>query len=187
MSVPVGPPDPPLVWPTIARRIVEGVNVQPGELVLVRDGAGEPAIVQEVLLAVEVAGAMPLLETFHAAYLERRLAQVAPAKLARWDHQRMAWARRADRVVRLAGAEADFSSVPPVALRAWEQAIERLRTVEEERRQPVLMVAVPSPGRAQALGLTVTALAATILPCGGSCAHPVTQDGATRCCWGFCT
>ena len=164
MSIPADPRPGSDLWPTVVRRIVEGVNVQPGELVLVRDGAGDPAILREILLAVEAVGATPLIEPVDAVYLERLLAQGDPAHLARWDQHRLAWVQRLDRIIRLAGAEADFATVPPAAVQAWGRAIARLIVVEEERRQPFLMVAVPDARRAQALGMTVADLEAAVLP-----------------------
>ena len=46
-------------WSEIARRAVAGLGVQPGELVQVQEHAGRPEVLQEMLLAVEAAGATP--------------------------------------------------------------------------------------------------------------------------------
>ena len=164
MVDPVGPRPPAALWPVIARRVVAGVSVPPGELVLVRDGAGDPAALEEILLAVEVAGATPLPEILHAQYLGRLLTEVDPAHLARWDRHRMLWARRCDRAIRLQGLEPDLARAPADALRAWGEATGRLTVAEEERRRPFLMVAVPTADRARALGMTPDDLEAVVLP-----------------------
>jgi len=49
-------------WRAIARRIAEGLNIRPGELIQVRDHIDRPEVLQEVLLAVEWVGATPLLD-----------------------------------------------------------------------------------------------------------------------------
>ncbi len=164
MVDPVRPRPASALWPVIARRVVEGVNVQPDELVLVRDGAGDLAALEEILLAVEAAGATPLPEILHAGYLGRLLAEVDPVHLARWDRHRMLWAHRCDRAIRLQGLEPDLAGALADALRAWDEAIERLTVAEEERRRPFLMVAVPTADRARALGMTPSELESVVLP-----------------------
>jgi hypothetical protein len=47
------------------------LEVQPGELVQVRDHAGRQEVLMEALLAIEQAGAMPLPKLTSPAYLER--------------------------------------------------------------------------------------------------------------------
>jgi len=75
-------------WPRIARRAVAGLGVQPGELVQVRDQAGRPEVLVEILLAVERAGATPWLEIEPPAYVRRLVTEVDPAHLAQWDRHR---------------------------------------------------------------------------------------------------
>ena len=54
----------------IARRIVAGLDVQPGELIQVRDHVARPDLLHEVLLAVDLAGATPLVDHQSPAYLD---------------------------------------------------------------------------------------------------------------------
>lgn len=151
------------LWRTIARRIVQGVGTRSGDLVLVR-GGGDPAVLEEVLLAVEEAGATPLPEIVHPAYLRRLLQGTDPRYLAEWDRHRSMWLRSASAVVTLAGLSPDFSDVPPNALEAWEGAVARLSSLEDERDLPKLVVAVPDSARAASLGITMTDLEAVLLP-----------------------
>ena len=58
-------------WPTIACRIVAGLNIQPGELIQVRDHCDRPDVLSEVLLAIDMVSATPLVEHQSPAYLER--------------------------------------------------------------------------------------------------------------------
>ncbi|MCB0025656.1 MAG: hypothetical protein KDD91_21630, partial [Caldilinea sp.] len=58
----------------LARRIVAGLNVQPGELIQVRDHVDRPDVLIEVLLAIDLAGATPIIDHQSPAYLNRWLA-----------------------------------------------------------------------------------------------------------------
>lgn len=161
MSTSESPPGSTLNWPSIARRVVQAAGVRAGEVVLIR-GAG--AVLEEVSLAVEAVGATPLPEIAHALYLRDRLMRVDPAHLATWDQHRAIWMRRVDRRISLTGGPADLTGVPAPALQAWEDAVARLVSLEEERAVPVLMVAVPDPAQAEILGMTAADLEAVILP-----------------------
>ncbi|MBA3531464.1 MAG: hypothetical protein H0T73_06030, partial [Ardenticatenales bacterium] len=58
-------------WSSIAARIVQGVGVQPGDLILVRDQAGRIEVLEEILLAIEAAGAVPLPQWMDPSYMTR--------------------------------------------------------------------------------------------------------------------
>ena len=152
------------IWSDVAHRIVDALGVAAGELVLVRDRAGRPEVLAEVLLAVERRGATPLPELLTADQLGRVLRTVPVPHLAAWDRRRLELVRRADRVLVLAGSEMDAEAVPAEALAAWGAAAGRLATVDEERRLPFLLVAVPTTARAAALGLSLPELDAALVP-----------------------
>lgn len=97
-------------------------------------------------------------------YLARLLATTDPAILATWDRHRHAWAAGTDRTLVLAGAEADLGGVPPGAINAWHEAVDRLTGAEEERRAPYLLVAVPTAERALQLGMSLAALEDAVVP-----------------------
>jgi leucyl aminopeptidase (aminopeptidase T) len=151
-------------WETVAQRAVGGLGVDAGELVLVHDGAGRPDVLSEVRLAVEQRGATPLLELAPPDYLRRLLQTVPVPHLAAWDRHRLSWVRQADRVLFLEGAELDTEGVPAEALAAWGNATDRLGAVDEERRLPYLLLAVPTAPRAAALGLALPELDAALVP-----------------------
>jgi leucyl aminopeptidase (aminopeptidase T) len=155
-------------WQKIARRIVQGLGVQPGELVDVRDGSGSLAMLLEIALAVEQAGATPLLQLTPSRYLERLWAGVPVDYLAKWDQHRSEWMKQVDRVLVLAGAHADFSRGPKDAVAAWRQAQHRLIQIEEARRLPYLLVAVPTARGAKQLGLAQKELEQLLLPALGA-------------------
>jgi leucyl aminopeptidase (aminopeptidase T) len=152
------------IWSAIARRTVEGLGVAPGEMVLVRDCAGRPEVLHEIVLAVEQQGATPLPEFVFPDYLRRLLQTVPVTHLAAWDRHRQGWVQRADRLLVLEGAEFDTTGVPAEALAAWGDATGRLGAVDEERRLPYLLLAVPTAARAAALGLTLPELDAALAP-----------------------
>lgn len=151
-------------WKPLAQRLVQGVGVRPGELIVVRDDSGRFDLLLELLLTIEKAGATPLPQITPVEYMER-LWQTAPASyLARWDAPRQPWLQQADRIIVLAGASPDFRTVPEAALRAWETAEQRLTAIEEARQLPYLLAAIPTERRAQALGLTLAQLEQRLLP-----------------------
>jgi leucyl aminopeptidase (aminopeptidase T) len=154
------------MWAQIARRIVQGLGVQPGELVQVRDHAGRFDVLKEILLAVELAGATPLPEITPADYLGQLWERATPDYLAHWDRRRREWMAEIDRIISLAGAE--FDPVPRDRFDAWRQATFRLTTIEEERRLPFISVAIPTEMRAQQLGVTLEALEKVLLPALGA-------------------
>jgi leucyl aminopeptidase (aminopeptidase T) len=151
-------------WAELGRRIVSGLDVRPGELVLVRDHAGNAELLHETLLAIELAGATPLPDLLPAAYIERLLAGADPAHLAAHDHHRAVWLRQADRIAVLGGAAPDFAAAPAAALDAFQAADERLTEIEEARRLPFLVAAIPTPARARQLGVSSAELEAHMLP-----------------------
>ena len=86
-------------WQKIAQRFVEGLGVQPGELIEVRDGSGRLDILLETSLAIEQAGATPLLQLLSDDYLERLWIEVPQEHLAHWDQFRGKWLKQIDRVL----------------------------------------------------------------------------------------
>jgi len=154
------------MWVRIARRIVQGLDVQPGELVQVRDHAGRFDVLKEISLAIELAGATPLPEITPADYLRHLLGRAAPDYLEHWDRHRQKWMTEIDRIVSLSGAE--FDPVPRDKFDAWRRATSRLTIIEEERRLPFIVVAIPTEMRAQQLGMTFEALEKALLPALGA-------------------
>src|SRR4051794_10070560 len=147
-----------LAWSKIADRAIKGLGVQPDELIQIREHSGRPDVLVEMALAVERAGATPLLELTPPDYLERLLTEASLDHLTSWDRHRAKWLNKVDRVLVLNGARPDADTVPPAALRAWSEAIQRLVEVEDVRRLPYLLVAVPSARRAIDLALSERAL-----------------------------
>lgn len=151
-------------WKKIAGRMVQGLNVQPGELIDIRDGCGDPEILMETALAVERAGATPLVQLFSPKYIERLWQEVPLPFLEKWDTHRLQWMHKVDRVLVLGGARADPGSGAPGALAAWDRAQYRLGLIEEARRLPYLVAALPDTKRAEQLGLSVNVLKEILLP-----------------------
>lgn len=152
------------LWSNAARTWVRGLDVQPGEWIQVRNSTDRFDILQEVLLAVEAAGATPQLEWIPSVYLERLLSETPPEHLAHWDRHRQGWMRQIDRILFLGGDHPDFSGVPPAARDAWDAAGNRLSEIEEARRLPFLLIAIPTLKRAQQLNRTLEELESILLP-----------------------
>ncbi len=144
--------------------MAESLGVRSGDLILVKDHACRLDILQEALLAVELAGGTPLVEIAPPDYLSRFLTRASPALLTSWDQHRQEWARRADRLLVLSSGGMDWEALPQEALSAWRQADHRLTLIEDERRLPSLYAAVPTEGKARELGLTLEALESHLYP-----------------------
>ncbi len=151
-------------WQTIAQRIVLGLGVQPGELIQVRDDSGRFDLLLETLLAIERIGATPLPQITPADYMEHLWTEGPRDYLLQWDQHRREWTKRTDRVLVLGGAQPDFSLVPKDAFAAWRRAEHRLTIIEEERRLPFLLVAIPTERQARQLGLTLIEMEETLMP-----------------------
>lgn len=148
----------------LATRIVQAINVQPGELIQIREGTGRFDIVQEIALAVELLGATPAFELLPARYLERLWNEAPLDYLAGWDQHRMGGMEQYHRVIRLAGADPEIGGVRQEGFEAWLGAVDRLTQREEARRLPYLVAAIPTAERAAQAGMTLAELEAILLP-----------------------
>lgn len=151
-------------WRAVAQRIVAGLNVQPGELIQVRDHIDHPDMLLEVLLAVERAGAAPLIDQQSPIYLNRWLAEASPHAIEQSGRQRRRLMEQVDRVVSLSGGIPDFERVAPDALAAWQAMDEELTAIEEARLLPNLIAAIPTAQRAERLGMMLAELEAHVTP-----------------------
>jgi len=151
-------------WDQVAARMVQGLNVQPGELIQVRDHVDRADVLQAVLLAVDLAGATPLIDFQSPAYLNQWLATASPEAIQQSSYHRVQQLQQVDRVISLSGGAPDFSLAPPATLAAWHALDEALTAVEEARQLPILVVAVPNQQRADRLGIALADLEAHVLP-----------------------
>lgn len=153
-------------WPAAAQRAVDGLGVEAGEVVIVRDHTGRWDVLQEMLLAIEQRGATPLPELVTVDYLQRLLQSAPQSYLDAWDQHRQRWMREADRVLVLQGESlrAGDSEASPEAGQAWRMAAGRLGAIEEERRLPFLLIGVPTAAQAAVLDVPLAELEEAILP-----------------------
>lgn len=151
-------------WVAIATRVADALAVQPGDVVEVRERSGRYDVIQELLLAIEQRGGVPLPQLLPPAYYQRLLAGTDPALLAVWDRRRLSWVERElDRVLVVAGEDGG-RDVPSAARDAWRQAVDRLTEAEERRRLPYLLIAAPTEARARDCGMTLADLEDIVLP-----------------------
>jgi leucyl aminopeptidase (aminopeptidase T) len=151
-------------WAAVVRRIVQVLDIQPGDLVLVRDAAGRLDVLLEIALAIEAQGATPQIEFVPAEYRQRLWNEVPRKYLAHWDRHRSRWIQHADRILVLAGADPDWDVVSREGFRVWEQAVHRLTVAEDARDLTGGLIAVPTTARARQLELSLEALEAILLP-----------------------
>ena len=152
------------LWAQVAQRAVEALNVQPGELIQVRERTGRVEVWQAVMLAIEATGATPAVEITSAQCLLRMLKEAPLEYLAHWDKHRLAWMEQYDRIVTLGGAPPNFENIPAERVQTWLQGTHRLTAREEARRLPFLVMAIPTAEGAEQMGWTLAALEAHLLP-----------------------
>ena len=142
----------------LAWRAVQGAGVQPGELVLVMDHAGRDDLLRKVLLNVELAGATPLPEIAPPDHIAKVLFAAETEHIAAMDKHRQAWMQQCDRIIVLSGGWLDLKDAPAENIAAWSDAQARLSVIEEAKRTPHIVVAVPNETFAQQLGVTLDEL-----------------------------
>ena len=152
------------IWDQLAQRIVSGLDLQPGELIELRDQAGNQRLLHSLTLAIDAAGATPLTQIMTADYLERLLQSSPLEYLANWDRHRAAWAEQVDRVVVLGGAAADLTRASVEARDTFFAAESRVEAIVEARRLPFLVVAIPAVSKAAQLGIEHSALEHHMMP-----------------------
>ena len=150
-------------WTEIAEHSVQALGVQRGEHVEIIDHAGRYAVLLEFVLAIERRGATPRVELLPPDLLPRMLSTSPIASLSEWDRHRIEWIKHADRVLALEGYRPDLD-VDSEALETWIHATDRIEAVEEQRKLPFMLIAVPTEERANSLGLDLSELEATLLP-----------------------
>lgn len=133
-------------------RVAQAVRVQPVELVLIRDQAGDSAVLREVAIAVEQAGATPLIELCDPQYVARVLDSASPSYLEVYDAHRHELLQRCQRVITLDAGALDAVSASSEALEFWAQAQDRLADLEASLRLPHVIVAVPTRETGALLG-----------------------------------
>jgi leucyl aminopeptidase (aminopeptidase T) len=148
----------------LAWRIVQGVGAQPGELIVVQDHAGHDGLLRAICLTLDTAGATPLPEIAPPDHVRQMLLAATPAHMATYDARRAVFMQQADRIIALSGGHLDLAGVSQPAIEAWQAALGRLAEIEEAKRTPNLVVAVPTSPKAQQLGISLEALEAHVLP-----------------------
>ncbi len=151
-------------WPQLAQRIIQGLDVQTGEIIQVRGDPGPYEFLFEIQLAIEAAGATPLLELFPSNYLRRLWAGAPLGYLSNWDQHRAGWLKGVDRVVMFMWPPTETNSVPKEKIEAWGKATGRLSAIEDELRLPILVVFFPTEAWAGALGVPYARLESILLP-----------------------
>lgn len=152
------------LWNQLAARLVDALGAQRGELVEVRDEAGNQRLLHAVLLVLESIGAEPLVAILPAQHVERLLVTTSPDILASRDRRRMEWLQHVDRSLALIGAQPDLRRAPDEALRAFTTMYNQLETIRCERRIPQVIAAIPSISKAAQLGLSHEDLELRIMP-----------------------
>ncbi|MBX3016037.1 MAG: aminopeptidase [Caldilineaceae bacterium] len=148
----------------IAERIIAGIQVQPGEVLQIRERTGRTEWLYELCRVAELAGATPLLDLEPPTLTRWLLTEATAADLARFGRHRLTAIARADRVVVLSGGVFDRDDVDPTLFQAWDAIADQVTIIEEERQLPLLVVAIPTAAKATQVGLTLAGLEAQLLP-----------------------
>ena len=148
----------------LAQRIVHGIQAQPGEVIQIADRTGRADWLYEIFLAVEKVGATPILDIEPPTFSRWLLTEATLDEVQRFGRHRVTSMQRADRVINLSSGFLDMTGAKPDSLAAWQGIAEEVTAIEESRRLPVLVVAIPTAAQAVRLGLSLEALEAHLLP-----------------------
>ena len=157
-------PDSNAQWKVLANRLVAGLGVRAGELIQIRDETGVYPLLQHIILAVELAGATPLVEIRPISHMHTVWQQAPLDYLANWDKHRGAWMQQTDRILVLLGGEPDYAKIPMGRFELWRSAEHRLTELEEATPRPFLIAAIPTEAQAQQLGLSEAQLSNHLFP-----------------------
>jgi leucyl aminopeptidase (aminopeptidase T) len=152
------------LWDQLARRLVDALGAQRGELIEVRDEAGNQRLLHAVLLALESVGAEPLVSILPAQQVERLLVTASPDTLATRGRRYAEWLHQVDRSLLLVGAYPNMSQMTDEALHAFGTAYNRLEQIRATRRIPQIIAAIPTIGKAAQLGLSHEDLELRMMP-----------------------
>lgn len=148
----------------LAQRMVQGIQAQPGEVIQIADRTGRADWLYDLFLAVEQAGATPILDIEPPTFSRWLLTEATVAEVQRFGRHRVTSAQRADRMINLGSGFLDMTGAKADLLTAWQAADEEVTAIEESRRLPILAVAIPTAVQAARLGLSLEALEAHLLP-----------------------
>lgn len=148
----------------LAQRIVHGIQAQPGEVIQIADRTGRVDWLYEIFLALEKVGATPILDIEPPTFTRWLLTEATIDEVQRFGRHRVTSMQRADRVINLSSGVLDLTGAKAELLAAWRGIAEEVTAIEESRRLPVLVVAIPTEAQAARLGLSLAALEAHILP-----------------------
>ncbi len=152
------------LWDQLASRLVGALGAQRGELVEVRDEAGNQRLLHAVLSALESIGAEPFVQIMPAQHVERLLATTPADTLAERDRRRATWLAEVDRSLALIGAQPALHQFPPAAVSAFQAASARLAIIRQEQQIPQLLAAIPAIGKAAQLGISHEELELRMMP-----------------------
>ena len=152
------------LWDQLARRLIDALGAQRGELIEVRDEAGNQRLLHAVLLALESVGAEPLVSVLPAQQVERLLVTASPDTLASRGRRYAEWLHQVDRSLLLVGAYPNLSQITDEALHTFCTAYNRLEKIREDRCIPQVIAAIPTIGKAAQLGLSHEELELRMMP-----------------------
>ena len=149
-------------WTEIAERSVQSLGVKQGELIEVSDHAGRFDVLLEFILAIERRGATPRVELLSPDLTSRLLSTSPVSALTEWSRHRIEWMGKADRVLAFEGHNPELD-IDRDTLNAWIQATELVTEVEEQRKLPFMLIAVPTEERANSLGMDLETMEGALL------------------------
>ncbi|MEZ4866745.1 MAG: aminopeptidase [Caldilineaceae bacterium] len=149
---------------SIAQRLVEGIQAQPGEVIQIADRTGRTDLLYELFLTLELAGATPILDIEPPTFTRWLLTEATADELVRFGRHRVTSMQRADREITLSGGVIDLAGVNPTRLAPWRAIDEEVTAIEEGRQLPILSVAIPTAAQAAHLGMTLAELEEHLLP-----------------------
>ncbi len=139
----------------LVRQIYRGILADDRELILVQDQAGDEALLRELVAALQMVGATPIVDYNDLHTVSQVLTLASLDSLDHFDHHRQDWWQRCQRSIVLTDETHDLLDTSTEAWKRWNAARERLQAIEQNRKLPTLVVAVPTERKAAELGISL--------------------------------
>ena len=146
----------------LVQRIVDSLPTATGK-VLIRDRAGDRAVVELVAHECVNRGLVPIVEHVSNAELRRQIDTSPPEVLSRWDVDRLTVTEEISGLIVLAGWRLDLAGLAPASVAAWSDAAGRVEAIIDDRRVSTVVVAVPTENVAANLAISVDVLSTRIM------------------------
>jgi leucyl aminopeptidase (aminopeptidase T) len=151
-------------WGAVAQRAIAALGIAPKSNINLRDHAGRSEVAREFIDAASAAGHQVILDELSSDRLRSMLEAGGVDGVNRRALDSIQAAEDAYGVIVLSGDRLDLDDVAGSARDAWQESQHSVASIDERRRTPFVLVAVPTAVCAKALGFSLDELDERVLP-----------------------